>query len=140
MHTESVDNARAGRKAAQTTEGTKRKFNGAPLNALKPRNEAEERGKYIFSRLLDVHSTNELAEDFRTALQEAMGYLRSLHKLSGPTPLSPSTSPSTSNITSATNDHELDRLRVDTMNHLIGVLQRNLRVRYDLNIPDVVQA
>lgn len=69
-----------------------------------------------------------------------MGYLRALHKLSGPTPLSPSTSPSTSNISSTPNDHELDRLRVDTMNHLIAVLQRNLRVRYDLNIPDVVQA
>ncbi|KAI0697900.1 Rapamycin-insensitive companion of mTOR, N-term-domain-containing protein [Cytidiella melzeri] len=115
-------NTRAGRRGAHAPEGSRKKFNGAPLNALKPKDEVEER------------------EDFRTALQEAMGYLRTLHKLSGPYPLSPPTSPSSSNMSSAQNDTELNRLRVENMNKLIGVLQRNLRVRYDLNIPDVVQA
>lgn len=31
-------------------------------------------------------------------------------------------------------------MRVDAMNQLTSVLQRNLRVRYEINIPDVVQA
>ncbi len=79
------------------------------------------------------------SEDFRTALQEAMGYLRTLHKLAGPNPLSPPTSPSSSNLT-IPSETELNKTRVDTMNRLINVLQRNLRVRYDLNVPDVVQA
>lgn len=83
--------------------------------------------------------TDMCAEDFRTALQEAMGYLRALRKLSGQNPLSPPTSPSSSNMSSIPNENELNRLRIDNMNHLIGILQRNLRVRYELNLPDVVQ-
>ena len=78
-------------------------------------------------------------EDFRTALQEAMGYLRILHKLAGPNPLSPPTSPSSSNL-AVPNEGEVNKARVETMNLLINVLRRNLRVRYDLSIPDVVQA
>ncbi|KAI0346017.1 hypothetical protein BDW22DRAFT_1353679 [Trametopsis cervina] len=115
-------NARGGRNAAQTSEGIRRRFQGVPLNALKPRDDVEER------------------EDFRTALQEAMAHLRALRKLSGPNALSPPTSPSSSDLSTAPNDAELHRLRVETMNHLINVLQRNLRVRYELNIPDVIQA
>ncbi|KAI0087847.1 Rapamycin-insensitive companion of mTOR, N-term-domain-containing protein [Irpex rosettiformis] len=114
-------NTRTGRRVAHATENTRRKFNGAPLNALKPRDAVDER------------------EDFRTALQEAMGYLRALHKLAGPNPLSPPTSPSSSNL-AVPNESELNKLRVETMNSLIKVLQRNLRVRYDLSVPDVVQA
>jgi rapamycin-insensitive companion of mTOR len=69
-----------------------------------------------------------------------MGYLRTLHKLSGPNPLSPPTSPSSSNVSSGPTDDELNRRRVDSMDRLIGLLRRHVRVRYDLNIPDVVQA
>lgn len=35
---------------------------------------------------------------------------------------------------------ELDRQRIETMTNLIGILQRNLRVRYELNVVELVQA
>lgn len=47
---------------------------------------------------------------------------------------SSSTDPLTSNIP------EADRPWIDTMSRLTAVLQKNLRVRYELNLADIVQA
>ena len=80
------------------------------------------------------------AEDFRSALHQATSYIKALHKLSGASSSSPPHSPSSSSALNIREDGDLDRLRVDAMNHLLGVLKRNLRVRYEMNIPDVVQA
>jgi len=33
-----------------------------------------------------------------------------------------------------------DRSRIDVMNRLVGIFQRNLRVRYEINLAEVVQA
>ncbi len=35
---------------------------------------------------------------------------------------------------------ELSRARIETMNKLIKILQRNLRVRYELDVAEVVHA
>ena len=35
---------------------------------------------------------------------------------------------------------ELDKTRIDVMNKLVNLLQRNLRVRYELSVSDLVQA
>ncbi|PIL22333.1 hypothetical protein GSI_15021 [Ganoderma sinense ZZ0214-1] len=79
-------------------------------------------------------------------MYHANGAIRTLLHLSRqhehPSASSPSTSPSTStlpNLATAT-DAELNRARVEAMNKLIGTLQRNLRVRYELEIGEVVRA
>ncbi|EKM51823.1 uncharacterized protein PHACADRAFT_199326 [Phanerochaete carnosa HHB-10118-sp] len=117
-------NTRGVRRAANGSESAKRKFNGTPLAGLsvKTKDDTEER------------------EDFRTALQQASSYIRTLHKLSSQSGTrSPPDSPSSSNPTAPT-DSEISRMRIEAMNQLTNVLQRNLRVRYEMNIPDVVQA
>lgn len=82
-----------------------------------------------------------MTEDFRTALQQASGYIRALHRLASHSgSVSPTDSPSSSSLPSAPTDADIDRMRVEAMNQLTSVLQRNLRVRYEINIPDVVQA
>ncbi len=55
---------------------------------------------------------------------------------------SPSTSPSTSSLPNpaTATEAELNRARIGTMNKLIGILQRNLRVRYELDVAEVVHA
>lgn len=95
------------------------------------------------------HHTNFCSEDFRSAMQQANSCIKSLLSLSRQTAplqssaaLSPSTSPSSSALPNPTSANlvELNRSRIDAMTRLIGVLQRNLRVRYELDIAEVVQA
>ncbi|KAJ3553483.1 hypothetical protein NM688_g3590 [Phlebia brevispora] len=106
-----------------TSETHKRKFNGQPLQTEeKPRDDKDER------------------EDFRTALHQATSYVKGLHKLTAPSSASPPHSPSSSTALSISVDGDFNRPRIEIMNQLIGVLKRNLRVRYEMNIPDVVQA
>ncbi|KAI0061413.1 hypothetical protein BV25DRAFT_1900415 [Artomyces pyxidatus] len=80
-------------------------------------------------------------DDFRTALQLASGYIKTLASL-GRSPTSPASSPSSSTLpaNSLYKDVETTRARVDAMTKLIGILQRNLRVRYELDVAQVVQA
>lgn len=55
---------------------------------------------------------------------------------------SPSTSPSTSTLPNpaTATDAELSRARIENMAKLITLLQRNLRVRYELDVGEVVHA
>ena len=76
----------------------------------------------------------------------ATSFLRSFHNIfvsnhSNSVP-SPSTSPSTSTLPNlaTASDAEINRARIETMNKLIGILQRNLRVRYELDVAEVVHA
>ncbi|KAH8104684.1 Rapamycin-insensitive companion of mTOR, N-term-domain-containing protein [Cristinia sonorae] len=82
---------------------------------------------------------NEDRDDFRSALQQASTHLKALNSLNRNG--SPSTTlPVSSSSTSALTDAELSRARVEAMTQLTGVLQRNLRVRYEVSLADVVQA
>ena len=74
-------------------------------------------------------------DDFRTALNQASNCIQTLASVSRP-----GTSPPTSLITSPANGDDLDRVRIDTMAKLIRILQRNLRVRYELNVAELVQS
>ncbi|KAI0789744.1 Rapamycin-insensitive companion of mTOR, N-term-domain-containing protein [Abortiporus biennis] len=77
-------------------------------------------------------------DDFRTALQQASTFIRNLSSTSSLN-LSPSNGPSTST-SSNLEEPELSRSRIQIMNQLINVLQRNLRVRYEIVVADVIQA
>ncbi|THG99686.1 hypothetical protein EW026_g2711 [Hermanssonia centrifuga] len=116
-------NARGTRKLVNGVDGFKRRFNGPPLQTL-PR----------------LQDDNEEREDFKSALHQASKYIRTLHKLASPGSMSPPNSPSSSSTPDVPTDTELDRLRTAAMSQLIGILQRSLRVRYEMNIPDVLQA
>ncbi|KAI0052718.1 hypothetical protein FA95DRAFT_1553382 [Auriscalpium vulgare] len=94
------------------------------------------------SRRLDSHRRiNDDRDDFRTVLQQASGYIKTLASL-GRSYASPSTSPSSSSMPSGSiyKDVETTRARVEAMTKLIAILQRNLRVRYELDVAQVVQA
>lgn len=77
------------------------------------------------------------ADDFRTALNQANSHLISLATLSRP---GAAASVIASSSTMSTTSSELDRARIDIMNKLVSLLQRNLRVRYELSVSEVVQA
>lgn len=88
-----------------------------------------------------VKRAEAIVEDFRSAVQQAAGYIRTLHTLNNQsTATSPPNSPSSSTAPTVPSDADIMRSRVEAMNSLIDIMQRNLRVRYDINIPDVVQA
>ena len=90
------------------------------------------------------------SDDFHSAMHQANSAIRALLHLSrqhsyshtnGSIP-SPSTSPSTSTLPNpaTATDTELSRARIEAMNKLVGILQRNLRVRYELEVGEVVRA
>ncbi|KAI0917225.1 hypothetical protein AcW1_007525 [Taiwanofungus camphoratus] len=113
---------------------------------------SRKKGKFTGHPLLQStkwKEDNDAREDFRSAMQQANSCIKSLLSLSRQTAplqssaaLSPSTSPSSSALPNPTSANlvELNRSRIDAMTRLIGVLQRNLRVRYELDIAEVVQA
>ncbi|KAG1750937.1 Rapamycin-insensitive companion of mTOR, N-term-domain-containing protein [Suillus occidentalis] len=115
----------------ETSRGRRRK-NGAPVN----------RRKFGQAPLVGVRfradSDDRDRDDFRTTLAQANACIKSLNSLSRPiTSPPPASSPSsTSSISAADND----KSRIDMMNRLVCILQRNLRVRYEINLPEVVQA
>ncbi|KAJ7644182.1 Rapamycin-insensitive companion of mTOR, N-term-domain-containing protein [Roridomyces roridus] len=74
-------------------------------------------------------------DDFRTALSNASSCIASLAALSRPNPSSPS-SPAPVFPSPA----DTDRQRVELMTKLVAIIQRNMRVRYEVNLPDVMRA
>ncbi|KAF9452980.1 hypothetical protein P691DRAFT_720833 [Macrolepiota fuliginosa MF-IS2] len=80
------------------------------------------------------------SEDFRTALQRAHKFFVELDLLARPRyhPSAPSTS--TPNDVQASEAFETDRHRVEIMNRIVEILQRNLRVRYELKITNVLKS
>ncbi|EMD39883.1 hypothetical protein CERSUDRAFT_112137 [Gelatoporia subvermispora B] len=124
--------ARNQRKKSLDISGNKRKFTGTPL------------GQNVKWR--EVHDER---DDFRTAMHQAHSALRTLTSLARPasssqptTPASPSTSPSSSTppTVASLSDAAKTRARIEAMALLIGILQRNLRVCYELDIVEVVHA
>ncbi|EJF61068.1 hypothetical protein DICSQDRAFT_147513 [Dichomitus squalens LYAD-421 SS1] len=121
------------KRSNETPNGTKRKFNGQPLmSATNWKEEGAEK------------------DDFHSAMHQANSAIRALLHLhrqhsygtQNSSIPSPSTSPSTSTLPNpaTATDTELNRARVEAMNRLVGILQRNLRVRYELEVGEVVRA
>ncbi|KAK0504126.1 Rapamycin-insensitive companion of mTOR, N-term-domain-containing protein [Armillaria luteobubalina] len=80
-------------------------------------------------------------DDFRTMLQNASNCVSNLLLLARSNML-PQTTPGASSSTDplTSNIPEADRPWIDAMSRLTAVLQKNLRVRYELNLADIVQA
>ena len=101
---------------------------------------ADDRGNYqvIESRLIHVYTTY-LGDDFRTALQNANNCVSNLVSLARPSspPIIVGASTSTSSVNGIP---DADRPWVDTMTRLANILQKHVRVRYESNITDIVQA
>ncbi|EGN98236.1 hypothetical protein SERLA73DRAFT_169260 [Serpula lacrymans var. lacrymans S7.3] len=118
---------KVGRTSAPTTN--KRKFAGqSPTVGIRVSVDSDDR-----------HDRER--EDFRTALHHAITCIKSLSSLSRPITSPPaSTSPSSSNGIIGINGQDADRTRIEIMNRLVGILQRNLRVRYELHLSELVQA
>ena len=79
-----------------------------------------------------------VSDDFRTARQSAFEYLKKLESLgrqAPPTQASSSTGTSQTALVA-----EMDRQLIDTLSKLTDILRRNLRVRYELNILDILKA
>ncbi|KAI9064633.1 hypothetical protein FKP32DRAFT_1648919 [Trametes sanguinea] len=125
---------RGSRKRNHEINGNgKRKFTGQPLQpTVVWKEEGSER------------------DDFRSAMHQANNAVKTLlylsrqqshHQMNSSAP-SPSTSPSTSTLPNpaTATEAELNRARVETMAKLIHILQRNLRVRYELDVAEVVHA
>ncbi|KAJ7107266.1 Rapamycin-insensitive companion of mTOR, N-term-domain-containing protein, partial [Mycena crocata] len=80
-------------------------------------------------------------EDFRTALNNASTCIKSLAALARGNATSPvSSATGSSSAPPPVNTADIDRQRIDLITRLVSILQRNLRVRYELNLADVMQA
>ncbi|XP_006462786.1 hypothetical protein AGABI2DRAFT_186649 [Agaricus bisporus var. bisporus H97] len=80
-------------------------------------------------------------EDFRTALQRAHKYFVELDLLSrSRSHQSAFAAGSSSNDVTASESFEIDRHRVEIMNRIVEIQQRNLRVRYELKLSDVLKS
>lgn len=77
-------------------------------------------------------------EDSRTALTNASACIKSLLALARGNATSPISS--TGGSSSAPAVVDIDRQRIEMMTKLVSILQRNIRVRFELNVPDVMQA
>ena len=97
-----------------------------------------------------VSSVRARTDDFRSTMHQANSAVKALLMLSRPSHShssaipSPSTSPSTSTLNlpnlATAPESEINRARIETMNKLIGILQRSLRMRYELDVAEVVHA
>ncbi|KAG1808998.1 Rapamycin-insensitive companion of mTOR, N-term-domain-containing protein [Suillus variegatus] len=116
----------------ETSRGRRRK-NGVPVNRRKFAGQAPPVGVRF-----RADSDDRDRDDFRTALAQANSCIKSLSSLSRPiTSPPPASSPSSTSSNSAADN---DRSRIDIMNRFVCILQRSLRVRYEVNLPEVVQA
>ncbi|KAF9221011.1 hypothetical protein BS17DRAFT_786363, partial [Gyrodon lividus] len=103
---------------------TKRKFAGqAPPATVRFRSDSDDRDR----------------DDSRTALNQANSYIKSLVSLARSSVSPPPAPLSSSNVTGSANSDQ-DRARIDMMNKFVSLLQRNLRVRYEINVSELVQA
>ena len=89
-----------------------------------------------------LNGTHGLLDDIKAVKLQAQSHLKALLAYSR-TVLSPiSTSPASSSVAPPppSTEEELEKMRSDTMGALTAVLQRNVRVRFDLNMDDLFKA
>ncbi|TFK61396.1 hypothetical protein BDN72DRAFT_805030 [Pluteus cervinus] len=115
-------------------QASRTKLNGAP-----PSNRKQHSTNGSVSTQEDLSG-----EDFRSALQNATNLLKTLISPLPSSAISPSstssTSPSTSKVPQGLNSLDINRQRIDLMGRVIAILRRHLRVRYELNLSDVMDA
>jgi rapamycin-insensitive companion of mTOR len=82
-----------------------------------------------------------VTDDFRSALSHASNCIKTLASTARSS-MSPNTTspPSSAGHSTSSGPADIDRTRIEIMNTLVANLQRNLRVRYELNVPELVQA
>ncbi|CAK5284163.1 unnamed protein product, partial [Mycena citricolor] len=86
-------------------------------------------------------SEDKSGEDFRTALNNASSYIKSLAALSRTNATSSTIgAPASSAPGLAPSALDTDRQRIELLTKLVTILQRNLRVRYELNLSEVMSA
>ncbi|KAJ3479559.1 hypothetical protein NLI96_g8977 [Meripilus lineatus] len=113
-------------------------------NTLRPRKRNETfRNKFSGASLQYLQRPKEGIEshdDSRTALQlaQAESYITILRSVGRSVATSPTHG--SSSASTAPSETENCKSRIETMNQLIGILKRNMRVRYDLGIPKVIEA
>jgi rapamycin-insensitive companion of mTOR len=136
-------------KAVSIKEGAEAVLNGNSAQLTKSLryqvqselNTAEGRIETISHRLEQHRRATDDRDDFRTILQQARGHVKALLSLSRAA-TSPSASPvaATPPQAIANHDPETTRARIEAMTQLIGLLQRNLRVQYELEVVQVARA
>ncbi|KAJ7600701.1 Rapamycin-insensitive companion of mTOR, N-term-domain-containing protein [Mycena floridula] len=105
------------------------------------------KGKQLNGKRRHAHSTSrsgredadERGEDFRTSLHTAQNCIASLVALGRP-PQASSPSATASSSTGPPSLPEDDQKWIEIMTKLVTIMQRNLRVRYEMNVAEVVQA
>jgi hypothetical protein len=86
---------------------------------------------------LNVRST---VDDFSTALQNATSCLKALVSLSRNVSSPAPTSPSSSSSSNVNTEEQTAAARIEVMTRLTSILQRNVRVRYEINMGELVQS
>jgi rapamycin-insensitive companion of mTOR len=81
-------------------------------------------------------STLPVNDDFRTARHNAFEHLKKLESLGRQVP---PTQASSSSAAAPQTTLEVDRQLIDALSKLTDILRRNLRVRYELSVPDIVK-
>jgi hypothetical protein len=92
----------------------------------------------IRSRVLPSPEENDRGEDIRSVLQNASYCVKTLLALGGPGP-SPVVGPNSASSSTYPTDTDVDRTRAEYMTRLTHAMQRNVRVRYELNAYELLQ-
>lgn len=135
-----IDAETSRRKKSGVAPATKRKFAGqAPPTTLRLRADSDDNDKGRgFLTLIWCADPDSPSDDFRTALNQANSYIKSLASV--PRQVQLPSSPSSTSSSSVQTSSEQDRTRVDIMNKLVTLLQRNMRVRYEIAVEELAQA
>jgi rapamycin-insensitive companion of mTOR len=81
-----------------------------------------------------------IPDTIQTALQNASVLVKSLLNIGRPGSSPVFNTASSSASTSSAHDQQTDRTRIDYMNRLTNAIQRNIRVRYELDASEVVRS
>ncbi|KAH7885334.1 Rapamycin-insensitive companion of mTOR, N-term-domain-containing protein [Phlebopus sp. FC_14] len=120
----------------ETSRGKRRKIVVGPTSKRKFAGQAPPTS--VRSRADSVDTER---DDFRTALNQANSYIKSLSLHARPVTSSPAAgSPSSSSNAAASTSSDHDKARIGIMNKFVALLQRNVRVCYEINISELVQA
>ncbi|KAF7968453.1 hypothetical protein HWV62_30533 [Athelia sp. TMB] len=134
-------NARTERKATAPLAPRRRPTGqGSSENAKPKEDSSDDKGACASSLSTQPLDNVATADDLRTSLNYASNCIKALLSAGGRPATSPASPASTSSISPAASTADPDRTRIDIMKRLGGVLQRNMRVRYELNFAELIQS
>ncbi|KAL5482443.1 hypothetical protein ACEPAI_9037 [Sanghuangporus weigelae] len=109
------------------------------MDAIMSRRKARIQSPVTGKRRLDASQLGQKGdtEDYRTAKQQATTLLRTLLSYARNT-VSPTLASSSAGPAPPATEADLEKARVESMDRLITVLQRNFRVRYEMSIEELV--